>query len=836
MTKEFILGLLSKINGAKDRAGELPGGACFMDGDTVLCLERARGESRYPYIEDGLVVWLHSSGYIDACESIFTIFAKSNFGEGPHVAFFGGVKEGGAYRPVSVTGGARPLDESGIERYIVYAPKCAYCVTTYKDAVFALRLALDKNKHIRFTLSALNAGGSDAEIYLSYFMEALLRPAEAETYWQKMTKYGRRLDNGSFILKSINREENCLVINREISGDGAITSPSFTTSRSAFLEGAGRTLDAALPLATGVIRKNCRSSTTTELPVAAEMLPMTLPAGGCVNIEFELTLCVGEDEARRIATLPVDRTLDGYLDAANRAESEEFDRLKTDFYGKFGSVDADTFTKFLKFVRRQSSFCALGKNYGGMYLGFRDVFQQLEASLMWQREKTSERMVYALNFILSSGRPPRMFSFPKEGQESIPVDLEWYIDQGCWIISTLYTYLAHTGDFSVLDEEAGYIDAPDADWCDAHFTGERTTVLEHLVRITDFLLSKIDREYTGCLRVLFGDWNDAVDGLGKAEDGTYGSGVTVMATLQFRQNLYEMKEILSFVGKYTEKIPSYDEAIDGIERGLEKFAVERKGDRRRIVHGWGDAVSYKVGSFCDPDGADRHSLTPNAFWATTGFIARDPSLKSAIVECVDAVSSKYGLKTFDVPFSKGTKGVGRIAKIVPGTYENACAYVHCSLFGTMALFALGESERAWREIERSIVITHENATLTSFVMPNSYCENPEYDIDGESLSDWHTGSGCVLVKEIVKYGFGVMPTLSGVKVAFPKSFPSERGKLEIDLGRARVTVKYEKRGGERTLGVEGARAERGFDALAGVPTVFIPREELNGNITVSVTE
>ncbi len=836
MTKEFILDLLSKIDAAKEKAGELPGNACFMDGDSVLCLERERGESRYPYIEDGLVVWLRSSGYIDACESIFTVFRQSNFGEGPHVAFFGGVKEGGAYRPVSVTGAARPLDESGVGRYIVYTPKCAYCVTTYKDAVFALRLAVDKKKHIRFTLSAVNAGKVDVEIYLSYFMEALLRPAEAETYWQKMTKYGYRLDNGSFILKSINREENCLVINREITGGGEICSPSFTTSRSAFLEGAGRTLDAARPLATGVIGKMCRASTTTELPVAAEMIPMTLPAGGCENIEFELTLCVGEDEARRIATLPVDRTLDGYLDGANRADSEEFDRLKTDFYGKFGSVDAETFTRFLKFVRRQSSFCALGKNYGGMYLGFRDVFQQLEASLMWQREKTRERMVYALNFILSSGRPPRMFSFPKEGQEKIPVDLEWYIDQGCWIISTFYTYLAHTGDFSVLDEEVGYIDAPDIDWCDAHFTAERTTVLEHLVRITDFLLSKIDRKYTGCLRVLFGDWNDAVDGLGKAEDGTYGSGVTVMATLQFRQNLYEMKEILSLVGKYTEKIPSYDEAIDGIERGLEKYAVESDGERRRIVHGWGDAVSYKVGSFCDPDGADRHSLTPNAFWATTGFIKRDPSLKSAIVECVDAVSSKYGLMTFDVPFSKGTKGVGRIVGIVPGTYENACAYVHCSLFGTMALFALGESERAWREIERSIVITHENATLTSFVMPNSYCENPEYDIDGESLSDWHTGSGCVIVKEIVKYGFGVMPTLSGVTVAFPKYFPSERGELGIDLCSARVTVKYEKRGGERKIEVDGAKFERGYDELMKVPTVFIPREALDGNITVTVTD
>ncbi|MBR6917969.1 MAG: hypothetical protein IKN38_07265, partial [Clostridia bacterium] len=65
MTREFIEDLLSKIKEAEIRAGELPGNACFMDGDKVLCLDRERGESRYPYSEDGLVVWLHSTGYID---------------------------------------------------------------------------------------------------------------------------------------------------------------------------------------------------------------------------------------------------------------------------------------------------------------------------------------------------------------------------------------------------------------------------------------------------------------------------------------------------------------------------------------------------------------------------------------------------------------------------------------------------------------------------------------------------------------------------------------------------------------------------------------------------
>ena len=35
----------------------------------------------------------------------------------------------------------------------------------------------------------------------------------------------------------------------------------------------------------------------------------------------------------------------------------------------------------------------------------------------------------------------------------------------------------------------------------------------------NYLFSKIDTEYgTGCVRVLFGDWNDALDGLGETED------------------------------------------------------------------------------------------------------------------------------------------------------------------------------------------------------------------------------------------------------------------------------------------------------------------------------
>ena len=49
-----------------------------------------------------------------------------------------------------------------------------------------------------------------------------------------------------------------------------------------------------------------------------------------------------------------------------------------------------------------------------------------------------------------------------------------------------------------------------------------------------------------------------------------------------------------------------------------------------------------------------------------------------------------------------------------------------------------------------MVISHPNATHTTFVMPNAYCESEEYFADGESMGDWYTGSGTVLMKEIMR--------------------------------------------------------------------------------------
>ena len=844
MNRDFILDLLELINRAKSSpdSDKAPGNTYFLGDDKVLCCERTLGEGRYPYCEDGLVVWLHTTGFIDACESKFNIFKAANFGEESPVMFFGGLKnEDGTYFPVSVTGAGRQLFENGVSRYIVYSLKCAYCIADAGDVVFALRLHVDGKKHIRFTLSAVNRTEEKREIYLSSFMEAILRNAESEGFWSRMSKFGKYEGDGKFILKSQNATPDMLVINRKLVC-GKAEEEYHTASRSDFLGVRGLAAANALSLKEGKFQRQCENVTTTDLPVAAEIIRMTLEPQGEASVYYDLAVCHEEKSAKAHLDSIIDtEAVERELEAAEAKERSDFDNLSICFDSwKDDKITSSSFNKFLRCVQKQTSFCAHGKNYAGSYLGIRDVFQQLEGALIWQRELSREKMLAAMNYILSTGRAPRMFSVPQSPDAPIPVDLEKYIDQGVWIISTFYTYLAYTGDWAVLDEVCDYIDAPDGAWVDAHKTGERTTVLEHLLRITEYLLSNIDDEYTGCLKVLFGDWNDAVDGLGhtKDEGKEFGTGVTVMATLQFRRNLMEMTEILSRLGGYEAEIEKYKKAITRIEEGLEKYAIDEKNGRRRIIHGWGDKVSYKVGSFCDPDGVERYSLTPNAFWAITGFIDRDPSLKGAIMDCIDAVSSKYGLKTFDKPFPKGLEGVGRISNIVPGTYENCCAYAHGSLFGTMALFEIGESKRAWEEIEKTVVITHENATMTSFVMPNSYCENKEYGMDGESLGDWHTGSGCVLIKETVRCAFGIFPTLDGVFIRFPAYFPAKKGKIELRVKDSLITLVYEDKGaGKRSIDISGAsEIKESVSSLMGVPVRFIPESAMGEHITVTVTE
>lgn len=841
--KELIINTLEKIHGYErtpDPDRRLPQGSFFLDDKRIVCTERSYGESRYPYDRDGLVIWAHSDGYIDACESLFNVFRNAMYNEDTPVCFWGGLpEEEGRFCPVSVTGAAKQGGEPRcIKRYVVYDLRSALYITETPAAAFGVRVHISKDKHIHFSLSAVNTSENERDIYLCAYFEAMLRYIAAEDFFNRMTKYAERLENGSVVLKCRNAGFDCLTVNHSVAGK--VTKSFETVAKKTFLGFRGGNLTNANALFSGHFTEEIKKVNTTDTPVSCDMVHFSIPAGGEAKLQYELIITHSEKDAIAAAqTAPDENRIERELREFSDGERAELNRLKISF-GKLnsGKMPSGSYGEFIENLKKQVSFCALGKNYAGPLLGIRDVYQQLESVLLWKPQEAREKIVSTLDFILSDGRAPRQVSFPPDKNTLPELDLRPYIDQGLWIISTVYTYLCFTGDFSILDEECSYYNC-EKTYGPLSFCDDRTTVLEHLVRITDYLVSHIDSE-THCLHALYGDWNDALDGLGRTnrEGCEFGTGVTVMATLQFYRNLEEISEIIKRTGKYTGKLEGYAKVRDGIREGLLANAVDtNEAGEKRIIHGWGDLSAYKVGSFCDYDGQARRSLVANSFWSICGMLDAAPETRDCVIEAFRALDSGYGMKTFDRYFRMFSPEVGRISTITPGTYENSCVYVHASTFAVMALFAAGEPALAWEQLEKLAVISHENATLTTFVMPNSYCEAPEYEIDGDSMGDWYTGSGTVYVKALVRYGFGIQPDLDGLRIALPAVMPSSEASIEINIRGRRIALKYRNTGkGSRRYIIDGKETETVYDKRLRTLTVYIPADGLNDGMTVEIED
>ena len=758
--------------------GKLPSNAYFLNADEIVCFPRAFGDSRYPYAYDGLTLWAYSSGNVKIEESAFNVLLDFENGQEPTLAFFYGLEREKGFYPVSIAGAAKQPMEENICRYTVYTPECAYYIAESEGLLGAVRMTVDGSKNVRVDVCLQNTGNTPKKTYISSYMNCILSHAGFAGFESKWYHSCKRVDDG-FLFQTTEYwgrtvcMEHFAKVKRYY--DGEVYS---TTSMSEYKGSSTNQLISAIPLFTGTFKGNKPYTTFTEIAVAGDMIPLVLGENESAVVSYAISSSDSESEAVKNAEKPFAK----YGGGSIYADIPEVE-LDVDC-----GVNNQTLKYFIKNVLRQAEFCSRSKNYAGAYIGIRDIFQQLECALLWIPDYCKKKMVEALGYIGEDGRPPRQYSYSRSKGVPPAMDLRKYIDQGVWIISTFYRYIAVTGDFSVLDEECGYYRLGD-DTVD--FSEQKDSVLAHLIRIAEYLISNLD-EQTNCLHILYGDWNDAVDGLGKTTDTNkaFGTGVSVMATMQLYQNLNELCELLRRTGKEYERVERYERIAQNIMYGLSKYAVDvnENGDKK-IIHGWGDNLSYKIGSFCDNDGYSRDSATSNAFWVLTG-VNDTIDMTEYIIQAYERLEGKYGIKTFQPYFALDNKEVGRITRLPKGTAENGAVYIHATLFAIWSLFEMGQDDKAWEQLFTILPITHSFISTTPFVMPNSYVENQEKGMDGESMSDWFTGSGCVLGKVLFFCVFGIKPDISGVRLCPAVNKKVNRMQTTLRIKGGEITVQY----------------------------------------------
>ncbi len=836
----------------------------FMDNRNVLCFPRETGDSRYVFGDNGFNFWVHASGYMYANEGLFSTFMRRKEGDEPVIGFFTGIPVSGGrmpYRcfslmPVPVLGESEEFVE---RRYTVLNPAAAYFFTEFNSLLSVVRVTVNQEKRIAFSVYIENKGDAAADIFNSSFFKPFCRYSiyeSDEDRWFIETALTDGVsadgvyDSGKMEVSQDEDRFTSMTYYAVLRGkhsldDGATFNRRLTnTSRHNLLGESRRNLSAALGLRTGEFAENRHVTTFTDIAVFNDINFFNLAPGAAVRTDYTFQSVSEKEEQESVAaTAIIPAEIDKSVATSGSRISDILSSLSIQVSGIDESLEIkeNDFNEFFRHLKYQVSVCGLLQGYMQLQLrsliGIRDVFQALEGLLYYRPDASRAKMLEALGFTITDGRCLRQYSLPPKGAAAGRADCREFIDQGVWVISTIHTYLESTGDQSFLEAEIGYHEITDEATESIIPSAEKGTVLEHLFRIMDYLNRNRDHDTTKLVLALYGDWNDALDGLGITKDPEkeFGTGVSVMATLQFYQNCTEMIRILEcfYPDQFNDKLEQYRTIRDEIAENLIEYAVYQDDlGNDRIYHGWGDNREYYVGGPCDPDGVARDGVTSYAFWALSGMLERTPEMEAHICSAFDRLQSKYGLMTFNPHFPKNTPGVGRIPKLPPGTAENGATYIHATLFAIMAYFRMGRAKEGWDEIQKVLPFTsiHDKYSHSPFVMPNSYVFNEEKGMDGESMNDWQTGSSNVLLKILLWHVYGYKPDFNGIRIQIADWTPFQEFKLETTTRKKTVRVSYRKAAtasGAREFIINGTSPVQGErDSLLKTDCRFIPYDQL----------
>jgi hypothetical protein len=469
------------------KESQLPGKTYFIDKDEIMALPRDDGDCRYPYGSDGFYFWAYASGYMHGNEGIFSPFLRASEGKEPKIAFFAGIptkenqNENSLYETVPLL--SVPIMDTKIkaEQFTVFTKSCAYYITRAEDLRFAIRVFVNKDKKIIFSITAENLSMKGKDIMLSSFFNPFLVHAISESgdnRWFREVRYCNQeevvcneeskilgcgekevvCNEEKVILGNLDKELGYFIIKtnedlsriRSISNYGVIKRSiqcgeksklvhhEETASRYEFVGGSRGSLHSPKGVKWGTFDTLKHVCTFTEVGAAGDIVKLHIGERDAIRLDITFDYIPYCDDNLMIQKLinskinPIE--MDDLLDRLEVEEKEKASKLTMEFgKSKLPQIKTKVYNSFLEHLKKQVEFCALMKGYiqayVGSLIGIRDIFQALEALIAWEPEEAKRKMLEALDFTAPNGRCPRQYSLPAS-EEAIPeMDLRPFIDQ-----------------------------------------------------------------------------------------------------------------------------------------------------------------------------------------------------------------------------------------------------------------------------------------------------------------------------------------------------------------------------------------------------------------------
>jgi cellobiose phosphorylase len=385
-----------------------------------------------------------------------------------------------------------------------------------------------------------------------------------------------------------------------------------------------------------------------------------------------------------------------------------------------------------------------GLDWSGSYIiGFRDILQCLQGSLIMSQDKSKKALFDALSHQKSDGSSIRGWA---------PLVRTRPSDCHLWITPALTEYIKETGDVEILEQKVNYLDSGHG------------TVYEHWISSLEFAYQ--NRGKHGLCLMLDFDWNDSLT------IGRKGRGESVWTTQAL---IYAMKlcvQALNFIGK-SDLVHIYNNRI----KELTDICNNVAWDGNWYIRAFNDDYE-KVGSASNPALGEIFAITQS--WAVLAGITDNEKLSKLDRAVNEKLLTKFGYKICHPGF-RGEDKMGRLGSANLGVYENASVYCHINLFKVMADYTRGRYDDAWMLAKMMFTdpdfnTVAKNSGAEPYVFTNQFL-GPDSCFPGKSITGWITSTASYITQFLLKYMPGVLPDYEGLKIL--PSLPKEIGSLKM---------------------------------------------------------
>ena len=445
-------------------------------------------------------------------------------------------------------------------------------------------------------------------------------------------------------------------------------------------------------------------------------------------------------------------------------------------------------------MSRSASYYESGIGRG---MGFRDSCQDLLGFMHIIPDRARERIIDIASIQFEDGSTYHQYQpLDKKGNADIGGGFN---DDPLWLIASVYSYLAETNDYSILNEMVPF----------NNDMSKAQPLLEHLRRCVMYTVN--NKGPHGLPLIGRADWNDCLnlncfsstpgESFQTCSNFESGKAESVFIAGLFVKYAQQYVEILDKLGKTEEK--------KEIEAEIEKMikAVEGPGwDGEWFVRAY-DAFSEKVGSHTCEDG--KIYIEPQGMCVMAHIGLENGMAEKALKSVEKYLDSPYGIIILQPAYKDYHLNLGEVSSYPPGYKENAGIFCHNNPWVSSAETILGHGDRAFEIYKKISPSYNEDNSHIRKTEPYVYCQmvaGRDAQNEGEGKNSWLTGCAAWTFVNASQFILGITPCLDGLEInpVLPKEISSFT--LERKVGKTTLHIKAN-RGKEYSLVVDGEKVD-----------------------------